>query len=139
MHYSGNLLKFVFILFIFFTTFAYSKKTKVRCDITNYKEYIYSHKKTDELINKTSKGCQLRGASLAGLNLTNASLVLADLRESDLRETKLGGSDLSVSDLRYTRLFKSDLRGANLKGVLLFDTYIKGADFERNRFRRNNL
>ena len=46
---------------------AWSDETTHECNETNFKEYVFSKEKIDDLIKRTQKGCYLRGLISQGL------------------------------------------------------------------------
>ena len=120
------------------------------CHKLNYKDYIQSYKKTQELIAETGKGCNLKGADLRGIDLRGGATIAFDLTganptadptayligadltgailtEANLTGVDLTGADLTGADLTEANLWVANLTGAILKGAYLKDAYLKGA------------
>ncbi len=98
---------------------AWSSETTHECNETNFKEYVFSKEKIDDLIKRTQKGCDLRGADLTGAYLYGAYLYGAYLTEADLTGAYLKGADLRRANLTGANLNGANLYGANLTGAVI--------------------
>ena len=76
--------KTAFLGYLFFTLIstgffagkvkAKDQMSRLKCDKSNYREYVRNIKKTRKLIRETGKGCQLVGANFLRANLEGANL-----------------------------------------------------------------
>ena len=87
------------------------------CDISTYKNFIWSKEMTDQLLSQTGVGCDLEGADLRRANLRGADLRGAWLKGANLEKANLRGADLRGADLRRANLRGADLEGADLRGA----------------------
>ena len=137
---------------------------EVKCDKSNFRDYIGDREKTLELFEKTGIGCQLVMANLEGADLTGAYLKWANLYKANLEgadltgaklykanltEAKLTGAKLYKANLARARLYKTNLTGAkltgadlyraNLAGAKLTGAYLKGAYLYKANLTETNL
>ena len=94
---------------------------RLSCDRSNYKQYIFDVRKTQELISQTEQGCQLAGMDLSQANLKGAYLLKANLQGANLQ-----GANLSKANLKGANLKGADLQGADLQGTFLIKANLKG-------------
>jgi hypothetical protein len=79
-----------------------------------------------DLLRKSGKGANLRGANLSGANLSGADLSGANLSGANLRGADLYGANLSGANLHGANLRGADLYGANLRGADLYGANLSG-------------
>ena len=77
---------------------------RLSCDRSNYKEYIFDIRKTQELISQTEQGCQLAGMDLSQANLKGAYLLKANLLGAKGRISKGRISKGRISKGRISRI-----------------------------------
>lgn len=104
------------------------------CHIGNYRDYIFSQTKTEELIEQTGRGCQLAGANLSGKDLAKANFKGANLIGANLFETNLEGANLIEAYLLRANLSSTNLKGANLIGA-----HISEKGFSEANIKEANL
>jgi uncharacterized protein YjbI with pentapeptide repeats len=80
-----------------------------------------------DLLRKSGKGANLRGADLSGANLPGANLRGADLSGANLPGANLYGANLRGANLSGANLRGADLRGADLSGASLPGANLYGA------------
>ena len=103
-------MKYLIILMVFGSFQALSKD----CDITNYKDFVFSKTEAFNLIQRKKRGCYLTGAYLSKADLKGANLTDAVLREAYLNGAYLRGAILRRADLTGAYLKWADLRRAFL-------------------------
>ena len=100
------------------------------CNILNYKDFIYNEKASEDLINKTHKGCNFSdiGHKVDLAMLFGASLGMTQLGITYLMDP-LTAADLTVGDLNGTRISWDDLtRGYSIWSDLT-EAYLSGEDY----------
>ena len=93
-----------------------------KCNVSNYQEYAYDFKKTDQLIAETGAGCYLPGVDFSGQDLagavfTKANLTGAIFRGVYLKRTKFIAADLTNAVLEDTNYMDAYFRSAILTGT----------------------
>ena len=109
------------------------------CNASNYKNFINDKEATDELIENTKKGCDLRKLDLIKANLSKAYLPKANLSGTNFSGAILSEADFSNSILRGTIFNNADLSGAIFSEA--YSTHaqfshaiLKEADLTNSRF-----
>ena len=95
----------------------------LRCDKSNYKDYIRNKELTDYLVEKTNKGCQLKGFDFGRRDLKNAYFYKANLEGS-----VLSGSNLEKADFHKANLMKANIRNANLNRAKFHEADLRGVN-----------
>ena len=93
------------------------KPETLYCDITNYEEYIYSTKKTDQLIMATGQGCQLSNQNFKGQILNKADFRQADVSDTIFNDAKLQGADFRGAIVDETKFIKAELQTAKFQNT----------------------
>ena len=93
------------------------KPETLYCDITNYEEYIYSTKKTDQLIMATGQGCQLSDQNFEGQILNKADFRQADVSDSIFNNAKLQGADFRGAIVNKTKFIKAELQNVKFQNT----------------------
>lgn len=101
------------------------------CNIDNYMEYAYNDKKTEELIEKTGKGCYLREANFISTNLKSANFKWANLIFTNLTKANLKEANLEWTNFKLANFRNANLEGANLKRAILIYTNLIGANLKK--------
>ena len=102
---------------------------EVKCDRSNYRDYIGDEEKTLELIDETGMGCQLFKANLKEANLTGAYLLGANLTGANLTGASLEEANLTGANLKEANLTGANLYKANLRWAYLRWAYLTGVPF----------
>ena len=89
----------------------------LKCNISNYREYIYDFQKMNQLIAETGSGCYLPGVDFTGQDLTNAVFTKSDLRRAIFKTANLDGA----------KFIDADLTGAILEDTNYMEAYFRGA------------
>ena len=97
------------------------KAVSNKCNIHNYKDYIFDFQKVDQLIAETGAGCYLPGVDFSGQNLENAVFTQSDLRGANFKGAKLQG----------VKFIKANLTGANFEDSNYLHAYYRGAILTR--------
>ena len=117
-------MKKLFAVFFITTLISYNSYSQTQtesCNHANYEDYIWNRAKTNDLIEETGSGCQLRNIDLKRHDLMGAYFCQADLR----------GANLAGADLTFASLQRADLReGANLSGATIINTSFAMAIFD---------
>ena len=124
--------KMIFLMMVIFLSSSFAGEDILFCDQSNYLDYIFDKVKTEELVERTGRGCQLRGLRLpVELDLRGAIFFHADLRAAYLPNWDLRNTDFREADLRHALLVDADFRQANLMGANFDWAKLMGADFRQ--------
>ena len=130
---KGARMKYLILSLMVFGSFqAFSKE----CNITNYRDFIFSEEAIDELIKNTGAGCNLSGVDFKEAELSRADFRYANLSGANFQWAYLDGANLYMADLSGANLnanfgsivvrdkvYKTNLTGAYLKGASIPWTY----------------
>ena len=100
-----------------------------RCNIKNYRQYVWSLKETTKLIQQTGVGCYLLGANFKGQNFKGAFFTKANLN----------GANFSKSILRQATFTGAHLTESHFIEAILIGAYLNDADLRWGRFEGANL
>ena len=110
------------ILFYFFTILS-TDSYALKCDGSNYKDFIWNKKLTDSLVRKNKEGCQLPRFDFGRQNLKNAYFHKANLNGS-----VLSGCNLEKANFNKATLIKTSIRYANLTKAKFEEADLTKAD-----------
>ena len=108
-------------LFTFLAGGSVAYGNEIKCDHTNYLDYILDTEKTTHLIKQTKAGCKFSGQR----NFYDRDFFSTDLRKADFKGVLLNNADFSGD---------SDIRQANFEGAYLRRANFSSADARKAIF-----
>ena len=100
-----------------------------KCNIHNYKEYVYDYKKVNQLIAETGQGCYLPGVDFSNQDLTDMVFTQSNLRGAIFRNTNMDGAKFIKVDCTGCALEDSSYMEAYWRGALLKTATYNWYDF----------
>ena len=101
------------------TTEDETQMAESKCNIHNYKEYVYDYKKMNRLIAETGQGCYLPGADFSNKDLSYMIFTQSNMRGVILKNSIVTGTKFIKVDCTGCALEDSNYMEAHWRGALL--------------------